>query len=47
MIQHHILNRHYSKVAGILYNGKDIRVFMNNDELPSPASTLQRLEYYT
>ena len=42
-----ILNRHYSKVAGILYNGKDIRVFMNNDELPSPASTLQRLEYYT
>lgn len=41
-----ILNRHYSKVAGILYNGKDIRVFMNNDELPSPASTLQRLEYY-
>lgn len=42
-----ILNRHYSKVVGILYNGKDIRVFMNNDELPSPASTLQRLEYYT
>ncbi|MBQ7765782.1 MAG: N-6 DNA methylase [Lachnospiraceae bacterium] len=42
-----ILNRHYSKVAGILYNGKDIRVFMNNDEVPSPAATLQRLEYYT
>lgn len=42
-----ILNRHYSKVAGILYNGKDIRVFMNTDEVPSPAATLQRVEYYT
>lgn len=40
-----ILNRHYSKVAGILYNGKDIRVFMNTDEVSSPAATLQRVEY--
>lgn len=42
-----ILQKHYSKVAGILYNGKDCRVFMNMDEVPSPASTLQRLDYYT
>lgn len=42
-----ILLKHYSKVAGILYNGKDCRVFMNLDEVPSPASTLQRLDYYT
>lgn len=42
-----ILQKHYSKVAGILYNGKECRVFVNLDEVPSPASTLQRLEYYT
>lgn len=42
-----ILNKHYSKVAGILYNGNDIRVFMNDDEVSSSAATLQRLEYYT
>lgn len=42
-----IMQKHYSKVAGILYNGKDCRVFMNFDEVPSPAATLQRLEYYT
>lgn len=42
-----IMQKHYSKVAGILYNGKDCRVFMNLEEVPSPAATLQRLEYYT
>ena len=42
-----IMQKHYSKVAGILYNGKDCRVFINLDEVPSPAATLQRLEYYT
>lgn len=42
-----IMQKHYSKVAGILYNGKDCRVFMNFDEVASPATTLQRLEYYT
>ena len=42
-----ILQKHYSKVVGILYNGKDSRVFLNLQEVPSPASTLQRLEYYT
>ena len=41
-----IMQKHYSKVAGILYNGKDCRVFLNFEEVPSPASTLQRLEYY-
>lgn len=42
-----IMQKHYSKVAGILYNGRDCRVFMNLEEVPSPAATLQRLEYYT
>ncbi|MCM1235587.1 MAG: N-6 DNA methylase, partial [Ruminococcus flavefaciens] len=35
-----------SKVVGILYNGKDLRVFMNLDEIPSTTSILQRLHYY-
>ncbi len=42
-----ILRKHYNKVAGILYNGKECRVFINLDEVPSPATTLQRFEYYT
>ena len=42
-----IMQKHYSKVTGILYNGKDCRVFMNLEEVQSPAATLQRLEYYT
>ena len=42
-----ILQKHYSKIAGILYNGKDCRVFMNHNEVPKPAITLQQLEYYT
>jgi type I restriction enzyme M protein len=42
-----IANRHYSKVTGILYNGKDIRVFLNLEEMELPASKLQRLDYYT
>lgn len=42
-----ILQKHYTKVAGILYNGKDCRVFMNQEEVISPAAKLQRLEYYT
>lgn len=41
-----IANKHYSKVVGILYNGKDIRLFMNYDEIPSDTSVLQRLSYY-
>lgn len=42
-----ILLKHYNKVVGILYNGKECRVFMNLDEVPSPAATLQKFEYYT
>lgn len=42
-----IASRHYSKVVGILYNGKDIRVFMNLEEFPSTTSILQRVSYYT
>jgi hypothetical protein len=41
-----IANKHYSKVVGILYNGKDIRVFMNYDEVQSATSILQRFSYY-
>lgn len=41
-----IANKHYSKVVGILYNGKEIRVFMNMDEVPSATSILQRLSFY-
>lgn len=42
-----VVDKHYTKVAGILYNGKDCRVFMNQEEVISPAAKLQRLEYYT
>lgn len=42
-----ILQKHYGKVVGILYNGKDCRVFMNWEELPSYTQILQRLNYYT
>lgn len=42
-----ILQKHYSKVTGILYNGKECRVFMNLDEVSSSASALQKFEYYT
>lgn len=35
----------YDKVVGILYNGEDVRVFMNDIEVDS-AKELQRLEYY-
>lgn len=41
-----IANKHYSKVVGILYNGKDNRVFLNSDEVSSPAPRLQGKEYY-
>lgn len=41
-----IVNKHYTKVVGVLYNGKDSRVFMNDVEVPNPASPLQHLQYY-
>ncbi len=36
----------YPKVISILYNGKDVRVFKNKEELSSAAPDLQNKEYY-
>lgn len=36
----------YKQVIGILYNGKDIRVFKNNVEVNDVSSVLQNKEYY-
>lgn len=41
-----IANTKYSKVVGILYNGAEIRVFKNEEEVTSPAATLQHKSYY-
>lgn len=41
-----IVRSQYSKVVGILYNGSDIRVFKNNEEITGVASTLQHKHYY-
>lgn len=41
-----IIESQYKKVVGILYNGEDIRVFMNHEEVDT-VKQLQRLEYYT
>lgn len=40
-----IIESQYKKVVGILYNGEDIRVFMNHEEV-NTVKQLQRLEYY-
>ena len=40
-----IVESQYKKVIGILYNGEDIRVFKNCDEIETVKS-LQNLEYY-
>lgn len=40
-----IVQRQYSKVVGILYNGEDVRVFKGSVEIDS-APTLQRVDYY-
>ena len=40
-----IVSSQYAKVVGILYNGEDVRVFMNHEEVDT-VETLQRLEYY-
>ena len=40
-----IVSEQYDKVVGILYNGEDIRVFKNGDEIDT-IKQLQRLEYY-
>lgn len=41
-----IVESQYKKVVGILYNGEDIYVFKNHEEVET-AKQLQRLEYYT
>lgn len=40
-----IVGTQYEKVVGILYNGEDVRVFKNEEEVES-APTLQHVEYY-
>ena len=41
-----IVSKQYSKVIGLLYNGKDVRVFIDKEEYNSVATTLQRCSYY-
>ena len=36
----------YKNVIGILYNGIEVRVFKNNQEVVNASSTLQHKEYY-
>lgn len=36
----------YKQVVGILYNGTDVRVFLNNNELSDVATVLQNKTYY-
>ncbi len=40
-----ILRTRYQKVVGILYNGEDIRVFKDEEEIQTPAA-LQPVSYY-
>ncbi|HAM15089.1 MAG TPA: SAM-dependent methyltransferase [Eggerthellaceae bacterium] len=40
-----IVKTQYDKVAGILYNGEDVRVFIDHEEIDT-TPTLQRVEYY-
>ena len=40
------VNLQYTKVVGLLYNGSDIRVFKNKEEITGIASTLQNKDYY-
>lgn len=41
-----IVRKQYSNVIGLLYNGIDIRVFKNDEEITGVASTLQHKHYY-
>lgn len=41
-----IVSTQYSKVVGLLYNGKNVRVFIEKEECNSVANTLQRYSYY-
>lgn len=40
-----IVSKKYDKIIGILYNGYEIRVYKNNEEIKT-VSTLQNKEYY-
>ena len=42
-----IANEKYKSVVGILYNGMDVRVFRNADELVNGSSALEHKTYYT
>ena len=41
-----IANTKYKRVVGILYNGKEQRVFLNKDEIKDVPKELQNQEYY-
>ncbi|MBR1417796.1 MAG: N-6 DNA methylase [Synergistaceae bacterium] len=41
-----IANAKYKKVIGVLYNGEDVRVFKNFEELKDKNNNLQNIEYY-
>ncbi len=41
-----IIQSKYAKVVGILYNGSDIRVFKNEEEITTISATLQHKNYY-
>ncbi len=41
-----IVSTKYAKIVGLLYNGSDIRVFKNKEEITGIASTLQHKNYY-
>lgn len=41
-----IVSAKYNKVIGILYNGKNVRVFKNEEELTDTAPDLQNKSYY-
>lgn len=41
-----IVSKKYKKIIGILYNGKYVRVFKNNEEIKNISSMLQSKNYY-
>lgn len=41
-----IVLQKYKDVVGVLYNGVEVRVFKNNEEMPEAANTLQPKSYY-
>lgn len=41
-----IVAKYYSKVVGLLYNGKDVRVFIDKEECNTASKSLQRYSYY-